>query len=1131
MPNNKASSGEQPNTTSKQHPSAATTCCAHQARNRQQKPADAASSKQEAQLMDEDLRQVHFWSHKQTGVKSKPIKLIKHPIENIARKILISYFIGCLFRLLALLTGPLIVLCAYLLIVPSYLVKRLGWFLTNLLLDTRVKTRPEDEETLLALQSAKLEKQVQWKYQQLNYMEAYWFNSRLVNNIVLQIDNEANQFSLERLKLLVRENVLAKAANRKFLSRVVSRGFPGYKRLYWNYLGLSAQVLAASEPITEPELSCSRSVNSLVTSVDECSVSSTSSKVIPSQTANLFLPIDRLESSERIQLDAHIYLDQSLANSREVNLKTIRRHLHKLATCQQLNMARPLWELRVICTSDKRQVYLIFRCHQSLADGQSLSRLLSSELAAVVVDPTSSLIPFIDDARNGSREQLEQSQLSEADKDELLRPLREKKSFVGKTSKSSSWRSAVIVGPLTILLWVIWAFTRRKHNHLKRCNSLNSSKWSEKSLERRFHMTNYDLTKFNQIKQMTQSTVSDVILCALSGALRDYLRKFNLVSNPPNLNVSLLVDMRQSAASNKTSSSRSSNCSSYDKVANNNNSELAKAEVNCTLVNIPLPTSIEGTVPRLWELRNTMDELRNSVDPWVMLGLQRFLFALLPISWYRQVINCILLSNSSIQVSNLRGPQNVVECWCLDLFHRFNVEAEQGARMYEYRSDSEQELNASQLLEKSQRFEQVRRLKAINRKSTRLKLLHNLGSIKSIYYCHQPASFDIPISFNCISYHNKMFVTCLSQSLLVEDSKLLLELFFGQLNKLANTIAKRRSFVTIVRAPTPIEITCELPSPVSATVASVQDVEVSSLGPLESPISASDEVHSRLAPKSTQMFGFHRDDIETGIRANKCQSCNQSNCVCRRRKSMFSMDSSKQRVANLLNLLQPNSQSLSRRVSRNSSSQIDSVECLCGQQLLRELDEDADRAEDKSSAHSDDNKSDQSASQAFSCPKCRNISGKSSLSLASDEANNGNLVGQSCFSNMYKARSAQLILPDACLRSSGHSKSENDIPGRQLMKREEQDEQKSDGKADTWRMVGRLSARKLSLFPKSVGIGPRIPSPKSAGLSTTRTLIDSPAELISKHFRRSARRSSIATTGDSRTQRVITIKDEVSFDM
>lgn len=1095
---------------------------------------------------------VNYWTYKQTGIKSRPIKLLKHPIEHIQRKIIITYLLSFLFKLIAILTGPLVVLVAYLITVPFAASRRIIWFLLNLRFtcNAKIKTtasvalssnagvnsslsasssREQFEQTAASksserdntkLASKQLESSAtSWNYCPLTYSETYWFKERLVNTVILVLDNRKAPFSIDKLKQLVRDKVLSDNAYRKFSCCVLARGIPFYKSYYWRYLEFKKDDSCNSNSNNNNNnalqvrvgYSCENASGSLTSSlqtmVDQFSVTSIVSQTTnclpeslsdPSSSASSLnynhhqvvvdleqndKPAQSLESkANSASLSDHIFMDFSLA---EVNRASIRRYAHYLLDIS-LNMSRPLWEVRVITSASGRKTYLIVRCHQSLADGRSLSKILTDCLASTstssseqpksdttctieqhsgleqvstdatqlpgcsqLVDPVNELDRSINLDGLAANKHDQTGDGNEDDETEL-KPLKEKRSFVARMSKSSGWWSAIFVGPLTVMLWVIWTFTRRKYNHLNKCLKPENAASNKSGFdERRFYMAHYSLTKFYQIKQMTKSTVNDVILCALSGALRDYLRKYNGVTNPPNLNVSLIVDMRQSdgpskrhrrrlqstgnvpqrsfsSASPGDSNGASGGCSKAATITGNDR------QVNCALVNVPLPTSVDGTVPRLWDVRNIMDELRTSADPWVMLGLQKFLFSLLPVTWYQWLVNYISLRNCSTFVSNLHGPETKVEGWCVDLLQRAIYESQQPACAVQPQSISQHDnrsrwwpdwaVNATGASEPQETLRRRRfeRKNEQNRR-TRLRLLHQLGSVTAIYYCMRPPTSNIPISFNCISYQNKLFVSALSRSLLVEDSKLLIRLFFKQLDQLADTIAKRRSLVTIIRTQVPIEISCQPASPLLNTEEFTippersqfedgdEDQEMSNqndeLTTIEDIGRFRGEEKRQIVSRATSGILFdpvsaHKYDIETGRRTNGCSVCNQAVCTCRRRKSLFSFDYSKQRAVNLLSLLHPAHFIATKTNRSQETNQIDgeqlnsSSECDCGRQLLEELDcematssnqidenePSAARQDVAKSLSTDDN------IERPCCAECRLLKNRSSISLDTSTA-------------------------------------------------------------------------------------------------------------------------------------------------
>lgn len=1092
--------------------------------------AKSSSARNKAKHKHESIREpINFWHYKQTGIRSRPIKLLTHPIEHIERKIIITYLLGFMFKFMAILTGPIIVLTFYLITLPFVLFRRLVWALLNLsfLCDARISTETAQQQpqrpptttcevsvtghtsshvslsvsggddngddnggstkTTIDYNDARKNKQIYWNYCPLNFIESYWFKEKLINNVILIIEDEERKFSIDNLRQHLRKNALVRPEYRKFLSKVVSRGIPFYKSQYWCYLGLQVDdetveqvAVAAAPPPTEQTSSQktkSAETNDILrehqitdlktfgddepgndggepSSSDQFSVTSSESdfnlsssrnhppkQSNPSQSVYVDLPSPRQagaggqkskpnSENSGVDLRHHVYLDQNLASSSttcppEINLAAIRCYAYRLLNTN-LNPERPLWELRAIrSTTPSSRVYLIFRCHQSLADGKSLTKMLTehltkppsnnSDISSSETIPPKILLhgaaaPKLSSSSSSSsppsptpevsttttvagslvdeeaQQQSDNYQHShhQLQADTELRLLREKESFVARISEANSRLSAIFVGPLTVLLWIIWTFTRRKNNHLNKCLSedsdcLNADEITmtseaakaaagqvSRSDPRRFYMTQYDLTKFHQIKQMTRSTASDVILCALSGALRDYLRRFNAVSNPPDLNISLTVDMRQPskqqrrAAAHAThrcnhqsfTSSASSTVSDHHRhhdqdrdqddaichtSARGDRRAAATAispEVNCTMVNVPIPVSVEGTVPRLWDIRGTMEELRTSADPWVMLGLQRLLFEVLPSSWYRAVVNYIAIGNSSMSVSNIQGPQNMVQSWCVDLFQRAMIEARQPPKIYMVPTEGDTQdknplpqrtVNLMKFgVEKSsspcpQRATTLRQTRAAA--VGQLELIDGMGRISALYYCMQPPTSNIPISFNCITYHSKLFVTSLSRSLLVEDSKLLTRLFFRQLDQLADTIARRRSMVTIIQSPAvPIEVQPSSPMDLSSSLERSfemihEDYEHDEQFDEPGDDQRSETVSFGAKIRSQLIRATHKDDLETDIGSNtaKCQSCLRRVCVCRRRKSLFSLDGGKERTANLMSLLRPTFTTRSRR--------------------------------------------------------------------------------------------------------------------------------------------------------------------------------------------------------------------------
>jgi len=135
-----------------------------------------------------------------------------------------------------------------------------------------------------------------------------------------------------------------------------------------------------------------------------------------------------------------------------------------------------------------------------------------------------------------------------------------------------------------------------------------------------------------------------------------------------------------------------------------------------------------GSIPRLWEIRHLMEELKASADPAVMYGAQYFLHNLLPSSLGRFFLN-IIHRNSSLLVSNLQGPST--------------------------------------------------------------KLTIGTHRLHKMFYFMSPPS-DIPITINVLSYHSKILLSVSTTSILVPSAKSLCKLIHQHIDLMADLLSKRR---------------------------------------------------------------------------------------------------------------------------------------------------------------------------------------------------------------------------------------------------------------------------------------------------------------------------------------------------
>ncbi|RWS10915.1 putative diacylglycerol O-acyltransferase-like protein [Dinothrombium tinctorium] len=365
----------------------------------------------------------------------------------------------------------------------------------------------------------------------------------------------------------------------------------------------------------------------------------------------------------------------------------------------------PPWEIRWCQATYLNQIVLILRVHQAIIDGTGLTKILVEQLAD---QPPPTTTTFIKTGHGTTTTT------------GYFKPR-----FGGLNFAINLCR-AVIVGPLTFTLWMLWAFSRRKRNVLtnnsifsryQRTNlnqsngvSNSSSKSRRDSLSacnplKSIYWTNLDLPKILRIKQITRSCLNDVILAAIAGSIRQYLVSKCMVTNPPDLSMSIPVDIR--------------NINEYD------SDEIG---VDYVMLTSPLPTNTEGAIPRLWEIRHLMEELKTSADPAVMFGVHYFLHNLLPTSIARFLIN-LIHRNSSVYLSNLQGP--------------------------------EQQLTIGS---------------------------HRL---RKIYFWMSPPP-TVAIVFNVITYNQKLFLSVATTSKLLPCGKCLAKFFKEQINLLSFLLSRRR---------------------------------------------------------------------------------------------------------------------------------------------------------------------------------------------------------------------------------------------------------------------------------------------------------------------------------------------------
>ncbi|XP_067122951.1 putative diacyglycerol O-acyltransferase MT1468 isoform X1 [Centruroides vittatus] len=275
-------------------------------------------------------------------------------------------------------------------------------------------------------------------------------------------------------------------------------------------------------------------------------------------------------------------------------------------------------------------------------------------------------------------------------------PIRMKPRFGGTTFPLNVFR-ALVVGPLTFIMWLI--FTKRDYNFFSRgepCSKRRVVAWSR----------DIRLSKVLRIKQVTRSCLNDILLTATTGAVREYCRKHG-PCNPPDVTVSLPVDL------------------SYEPSAVESIPEMGN---KIAIVNTCLPTNKEGVIPRLWEVRHYMEELKTSADPVVMYGAIYFLIKLLPHVLSHWLLG-LISRKATVNYSNLPGPSEFIVL---------------GSR-----------------------------------------------KLKKFCYW-MACNPNVPVSFSLLTYGGNLTVAVSADQTIVTTPKDLIKNFIAEINKLAHLLAKRR---------------------------------------------------------------------------------------------------------------------------------------------------------------------------------------------------------------------------------------------------------------------------------------------------------------------------------------------------
>ncbi|CAL4180600.1 unnamed protein product [Meganyctiphanes norvegica] len=318
----------------------------------------------------------------------------------------------------------------------------------------------------------------------------------------------------------------------------------------------------------------------------------------------------------------HIYSGPAMSSEKDL--------LHYISTLltQSLSFNIPLWEVIVIVDyGDDHDVILICRVHQCLTDGAALVKLLSHSLA--------------DNSSGG---------------------ITKKPNFAG-TNFGFNLLRGLFVGTLTAINWLWWsksesnicAKTFKKNTNHSKCSlhetKLHKNKETVINISQKAGKNNSYKKRMNEklskntlqwsdsiavndilrIKQISRTSFNDIILSALTGALRKSLQKFGQ-TKIRDIKVNVSVDLRK-----------------------NKNLQDQCLKPRVSLVPVVVPLSCEGAVPRIWEVQKRMGIMKGSCDSVMGYGLS----CLLP----QSIAGCLqkrLQSRALLHFSSISVPTHPI---------------------------------------------------------------------------------------------------------------------------------------------------------------------------------------------------------------------------------------------------------------------------------------------------------------------------------------------------------------------------------------------------------------------------------------------------------------------------------------
>ncbi|XP_038048978.1 uncharacterized protein LOC119722751 [Patiria miniata] len=201
-----------------------------------------------------------------------------------------------------------------------------------------------------------------------------------------------------------------------------------------------------------------------------------------------------------------------------------------------------------------------------------------------------------------------------------------RKTRFGRRALAFNAIRALIVGPLVVIRQIL-------------CGNEDFSLFRERRMTGQKEVTWSDpipLPPVYRVKLVTRSTMNDVAMSAVTGSLRLYLQESG-VENPKNIHSNMAVDFRGSDSPR----------------------DIGPLGNRFTLANIKLPTSTEGAIPRLWDTKRRLDELKLSAEHVVLYGMTKAVMTTFPESVAQGILTSFF-GESSCTVSNLALGEDIL---------------------------------------------------------------------------------------------------------------------------------------------------------------------------------------------------------------------------------------------------------------------------------------------------------------------------------------------------------------------------------------------------------------------------------------------------------------------------------------